>query len=390
MLNRRLLRIKAMQHLYAYKQCQKSNFQLALDQIEAYFQPDLNSMEVQDKNLLNSQKEIAQKIFVGSYLTPHLSQTEGAVEPKVKESIEKALNFYQQQNKKDAERLKKEVLDSVDLLYDRYLLLLKLLVELSDFVQVEYAEAKKKVYTKKIIFEHELKFLHNKMLMPLKKDTHFKEELNKRKLKWNQELIRQWYKLLIKDETYLAYLQLPNADFQQDSDIVNYIFKEFILKNDVIQSYFESEDINWVENRAILRRIVVKTLKTITEESQSVSLLELSPNWEDDRDFFKELFYYTIKHGEEHESKIAEKVENWDVDRITAIDRVLLEMALCEMICFPSIPVKVTINEYIELSKIYSTPQSNIFINGVLDSISQEYLKEGKIKKSARGLLDNK
>ncbi|SFE50960.1 transcription antitermination factor NusB [Thermoflexibacter ruber] len=379
-----------MQHLYAFKQCRKSNFQLALDQIEAYFQPDLNSMEVQDKNLLNSQKEIAQKIFINSYQTPHLSQTEAAVEPKVKGSIEKALNFYQQHNKKDAERLKKEVLDSVDLLYDRYLLLLKLLVELSDFVQIEYSETKRKVYTKKIIFEHELKFSSNKILIPLKKDAHFKEELSRRNLKWNQELIRQWYKLLVKDETYLAYRQLPSADFQQDSEIVHYIFKEFILKNDVIQSYFESEDINWVENRAILRGIVMKTLKAITENSEIVSLFELSPNWEDDRDFFKELFYYTIKHGEEHEAKIAEKVENWDVDRITAIDRVLLEMALCEMICFPSIPVKVTINEYIELSKIYSTPQSNIFINGVLDSISQEYLKEGKIKKSARGLLDNK
>ncbi|GAB4478977.1 MAG: transcription antitermination factor NusB [Thermoflexibacter sp.] len=379
-----------MQHLYAYKQCQKSNFQLALDQIEAYFQPDLNSMEVQDKNLLNSQREIAQKIFINSYQTPHLSQTEVAVEPKVKGSIEKALNFYQQQNKKDAERLKKEVLDSVDLLYDRYLLLLKLLVELSDFVQIEYSETKRKVYTKKIIFEHELKFSSNKMLIPLKKDAHFKEELSRRNLKWNQELIRQWYKLLIKDETYLAYRQLPSADFQQDSEIVHYIFKEFVLKNDLIQSYFESEDINWVENRAILKGIVMKTLKAITENSEIVSLFELSPNWEDDRDFFRELFYYTIKHGEEHEEKIAEKVKNWDIDRITVIDRILLEMALCEMICFPSIPVKVTINEYIELSKIYSTPQSNIFINGVLDSISQEYLKEGKIKKSARGLLDNK
>jgi N utilization substance protein B len=379
-----------MQYLYAYKQCQKSNLQLAIDQIEAFFQPDLNSMEVQDKEKLNQQKEQAQGIFLETYQITQPTQTATEVHPKVRGSVEKALNYYQQQNKKDADRLKKDVLDGVDFLVDRYFYLLKILMDLSDFVHIEYIESQKKVYTKKVVFEHELKFLHNKVLLPFKKDETFKAELDKRNIRWATDTVRQWYKLLQKDETYLAYRNLPNATFQQDREIVLYIFKEFILKNDIVQSYFEESDINWIENRAILRGIVVKTLKSIEENSNNVAIYEISPNWEEDRDYFRELFTYTLKHGEDYEPKIAEKVENWDVERITVVDRVLLELALCEMVCFPSIPVKVTINEYIELSKIYSTPKSDMFINGILDVISQELISNGKIKKSARGLLDNK
>ena len=124
--------------------------------------------------------------------------------------------------------------------------------------------------------------------------------------------------------------------------------------------------------------------------SDSFELQVLSYNWEEDKEFFKELFEATLDSGEKYTELIAAKTSNWDIERLAMTDRIILEMAVAEMTGFPSIPVKVTINEYIEVSKRYSTPKSKQFINGLLDALSKELTKEGAIKKSGRGLIDNK
>jgi N utilization substance protein B len=122
---------------------------------------------------------------------------------------------------------------------------------------------------------------------------------------------------------------------------------------------------------------------------ENLVLMSLSANWQDDKEFAESLYKQTLADDAKYEQLIAESVQNWDVERVALTDKILLKMALCEMHLFRAIPVKVTINEYIEISKIYSTPKSKQFVNGILDKLAQDLTASGAIRKSGRGLLDN-
>jgi N utilization substance protein B len=152
----------------------------------------------------------------------------------------------------------------------------------------------------------------------------------------------------------------------------------------------EGNDLNWEENRPIVRNLVLKTLKMLPYQAdEKQELMNLSANWQDDRDFAETLYKQTLSDDAKSEKLIAESVQNWDVERVALLDKIILKMALCEMQLFRGIPVKVTINEYIEISKIYSTPKSKQFVNGILDKLAQDLAASGEIRKSGRGLLDN-
>jgi N utilization substance protein B len=206
--------------------------------------------------------------------------------------------------------------------------------------------------------------------------------------KENKDRISQWYKE-IKSHKGLA------QEFDQETsgpDVglkkLRYIFKSILWKSESFQNFFEEYDRGWVENKDIIKSLVNKTLKSITDKD--AVLAPLSYQWEDDKQFFADIFDTTLKQELWSEQLIAESAKNWDKDRIAQVDMILLKMALSEMRNFPSIPVKVTINEYIEMSKKYSTPKSKNFINGLLDVLANDLMASGTIKKSGRGLIDNK
>jgi N utilization substance protein B len=157
-----------------------------------------------------------------------------------------------------------------------------------------------------------------------------------------------------------------------------------------INSYFEEEDIHWAEDQEIVKSLVDKTIKSRNAESGIIELQKLSLDWEDDREFMIRLFSTTVELEEKYKKLIARNTKNWEVDRLPLTDRIILEMAIAELITFSHIPVKVSINEYIELAKLYSTPKSRQFINGILDVIAKELVSSGDMKKSGRGLIDNK
>jgi N utilization substance protein B len=159
----------------------------------------------------------------------------------------------------------------------------------------------------------------------------------------------------------------------------------------MLNDLFMELDHNWAENDKVVQSMVQKTLKAIeSADKLDFELMELSPNWEDDKVFYQDLFKLTLDNEKEYETVISQKSQNWDISRVATIDKIILKMAIAEMIYYYSIPVKVSINEYIELAKGYSTPKSKQFINGMLDKISAELVNSGKIKKSGRGLLDTK
>jgi N utilization substance protein B len=183
---------------------------------------------------------------------------------------------------------------------------------------------------------------------------------------------------------------LAETDYETDMELLRHLYKDFVFKGEALPRWLESSDLNWEENRPIVRNLVLKTLKMLPYGSdEKQELMNLSANWQDDRDFAETLYNQTLADDAKSEKLIADSTPNWDVERVALLDKIILKMALCEMQLFRGIPVKVTINEYIEISKIYSTPKSKQFVNGVLDKLAQDLAASGDIRKSGRGLLDN-
>lgn len=395
MLNRRSLRIKAMQSLFAYQMCQESNLEIAKDYIRESFQPDLNAMEPQNKQELREKEKEALRIFSQSYQDKRIA-ADTDLDVTIQNVVSSAIELYHKSNRKDLEYLQKQMIHNVDQLADMYVLLLMLVVEMADHSQLYHDEQLSKFSAKdKPKVEANYNLARNQMVAKLKHHR----ELNLRAIKsgnhWSsdQSTLRTWYKeVLLKNETYQAYLLEATPDFARDKEMVLFLVKQVFLKDPLIVSWFDEANQNWEENKKIVKSMVVKTIKGIEEDSSvdEPEMMELSANWEEDREFFKEIFQLTRSHDEEFETIIAGQSKNWDISRIALVDKIILKMALAEMIHFPSIPIKVTINEFIEVSKSYGTPKTKIFVNGLLDVLATKLAKDGVIRKSGRGLIDNK
>ncbi|MGK7393122.1 MAG: transcription antitermination factor NusB [Candidatus Cyclobacteriaceae bacterium M3_2C_046] len=393
MLNRRTLRVKAMQYLYAYNQNRNSDYHMALDKIKQTFEPDWKT-EQSDIARLNSQKEEALKIFQDQFENDQLELGQ-YISEDVKNVIQEAKIFYNNQVKKDFDFFCNHMIKDSEKIYDLYLKSLLLILELANLVQVEVREKEKKqsrMNVPVVKYQPDLNFYNNKVILKLKEEEQFHQFLKDKKVSWSNQknTIWNWYKdILKKTEAYEKYIQLTDPTFEDDKQFILFIVKQIIFKNEVINAFMEEVDLYWAEDKAVVRSMVSKTIKSIEPETP-MELAILSTDWEEDRDYFKLLFEYTVKNQKEYERILMKKIKNWELDRIAWLDHILLKMAMSEMINFPSIPIKVTINEYIEISKNYSTPKSKQFINGVLDVVANELIAEGVIRKSGRGLIDNK
>jgi N utilization substance protein B len=383
MLNRRTLRIKAMQSIFAYEQCKEANYHLAIEQITNFFLPDLNSMEIQDKTLLKASGNEAVRLFESDYKKKPIKITEGST-TEINKVVKKEITSYYAQLEKDSKFLKKEMFKDAEQIYERYSWLLYWQEALVNLVKNLKPKVEAPEYTN-IVNNQAINLLlgHKKL-----SNVYLKSGLN-----WDNqhdELLFWVYEVLLKDELVVDYLNQSSPTFNEDKEFLLHIYKTMIFKSETIGLFMEQQDLYWAENKAILRSMVLKTLKVIEKDVTNFDLAELSYNWDEDKQFFETIFDQTVHEGEKYEVLIANKSKNWDLDRISDTDKILLLMAIQEMINFPGIPLKVTINEYIEVSKKYSTPKSKQFINGVLDVIAVDLQKEGVIKKSGRGLIDNK
>ena len=193
---------------------------------------------------------------------------------------------------------------------------------------------------------------------------------------------------LMPDELFLKYISKTNHTFEEDLEMASHIVKSILLKNVHVIEELEEKDTFWNENKEVLKSLLIKTFKI--DSLEGLKLMPLAMNWEDDRYYFTDLFNHTLNNETEYEAHIMAQTQNWEGDRLAMTDMIILKLALSEMFNFPSIPVKVTINEFIELAKEYSTPKSGHFINGILDALSIKLLKENLIRKSGRGLIDNR
>jgi len=374
-----------MQHVYAYKQCQRSNYELAFQHIQDAYQPDLNSMEVQDKYQLAAESKLAAELLEDYF--GHKPMREA--DDKHRKVAEEAVRLYERQCSKDESFLLNQMLSSTERIADHYLLFLMLLVELAE---ESHRDQQKPSYSARPQVDVHTNFYLNKVIQAIRDSEELQREAEQRKLNWNEHVveIRQWYKNSVKtDEEFKKYQMSEQPGLEEDIKIVRYIFNSIILKSEPIANVFEENDINWAENSKAIKSMVNKTVKSLDEDSGEIEIVELTPNWEEDREFLRDLYKLTIKNDLEYETLIKEKSKNWSVERIASLDSIVIKMAIAEMLNFSSIPVKVTINEYIDLSKNYSTHKSKQFVNGMLDVIAQDLQDRNMIRKSGRGLIDN-
>jgi len=182
----------------------------------------------------------------------------------------------------------------------------------------------------------------------------------------------------------------PTKGFRRDQGFIVELFSELIANNEALQEVYEARNIAWLEDLDLAASLVKRTLEQLRDgEGADLAMGELMRDDKEDHDFVSQLFRMCVEQGEEHEKSIAEKSSNWESDRIALSDMILMKMALTEVRIFDQIPVKVTMNEYIEIAKAYSTPKSKNFINGVLDKIFIEMRSDGRIRKVGRGLLES-
>lgn len=274
---------------------------------------------------------------------------------------------------------------SFEAIYDLFLFELKGLLELRN-TNIEIIERRKqKVKPTYEDLHPNLRFVNNKILLQLADNKALQQLFEKRKIQWgdDRELLQRIYQNLIKTEEFQQYMNGTSA--MNDFEFIVWVYSTAFANNDLVHQLYEDKNIHWSEELEPAQMLVYQTLQNIWEDKQHI-LPELFKD-ESDREMAKNLYQKTIENDAYFESLIVKKIANWEPDRVNVSDMILMKMALCEFMYFEEIPVKVTINEYLDLAKLYSTPKSRIFINGIIDKIAQELAEQNLLIKTGRGLL---
>ncbi len=289
----------------------------------------------------------------------------------------------------------KNLLRSLDKLYELFIYQLSLLIELNEFAEKKIAANKKKFFPSEDDLNPNLRFVQNRISKLLRENRELQSEIERFKISWRDEepMIRKLYSIIQESKTYHKYIQ-DEDNFDSDRTVWVKIIKNQIANFDVLRSYYEAKNSVWVDDFTIVNHLLIKFIKSFTPQDDEHKVLpavfrnEKGAYVPEDKEFYIDLFTKTILKQEENIELIRSKVQNWELERIATTDMIILQMAITEFTEFPSIPIKVSLNEYIELAKMFSTPNSHIFVNGVLDRTISQLLRENKIKKTGRGLID--
>jgi transcription antitermination protein NusB len=283
----------------------------------------------------------------------------------------------------------KELFHSIEKFYDLYLLILLLGIELSALERERIILRKNKKIPSAEDINPNTRFSENAVSSLLSSDKAFLELCKTRKVGWGQykEIPRRIFNDLINSELYEKFMSSEDDSIAFQKDFFSDFFSEFLSENQYFIEFLEEENIYWNDDSNFAIMMAIKTIDNIKPANPRIRILPLFKN-DDDKEFAKKLIRKVIVNKEEFTGIVKVHAQNWDTERIAQIDLLILQMAIAELIEFSSIPVKVTLNEFIEISKYYSTDKSKIFINGVLDNIIKELLKSGKIKKTGRGLIE--
>ncbi|KGO90704.1 transcription antitermination factor NusB [Flavobacterium suncheonense] len=295
-----------------------------------------------------------------------------------------------QNNSDNLDKEEKFLFQSIENIQDLYLIMISALVEIrkaeDDFID---KSSKKHLATKEERNPNR-KFINNQVLLLLDENNSLSMALEERKItnwKNNDDYILLLLEEIKNSKQYEQYMSNTVNTFEEDKQFVVDMFTEIIAPNEKLYDYLEDYKLTWVDDIPLVNTMIAKQLKQIkSPEERSFFVPKLFKD-ADDKEFVCNLFRKTVLNDSELGKEFIDKTPNWDADRIAELDTIILKMAICEFLKFPSIPVKVTINEYLELAKEYSTPKSSIFINGILDNLVKEFQKDNKMVKTGRGLM---
>jgi N utilization substance protein B len=302
-----------------------------------------------------------------------------------------SLYAYHQTGGGDIKVHEKNLLQSIDKVYEMYIWMLSLISEIVDYAQTDAQERAHKHLPTAEDLNPDLKILTNRFITSLVKNKEYLTSLKRYKVEWSfePELVKTLFIILKNAPEYAEYLAKTGDTIQTDKDIIKFIFKKVILKSSLAEQVFEDKFIVWPVDKDVLQALIAKTFKNFAfDDPEKNKLAEVTGNWEEDREFIINLFEQNLRYDKEYQQLISDKTQNWEPERIAMMDTLLMKMALTEFINFSSVPVKVTINEYLEISKEFSTPKSNSFLNGILDKILIELKEQKKINKIGRGLIE--
>lgn len=302
----------------------------------------------------------------------------------------RVLQFVYSWNKSknaDITVLEKQFIKSLNKVEELYILLLLYATEIRDFAEDYIEDAKKKQLPSKDDLNPSTKFIDNLFLKKLKEETSLINIASQFKLSFSDQknMIQSVYFKILETDLYRQYIVEDSIDFESDKKFILKLFSKELVDMEVFQDFLNDQDIFWDDDLPFITSMVIKTIKD--SSADKITLFDLFKD-SDEKDFAVKLLRQTIVNSVEFSELISPKIKNWELDRVAQIDLIMMQMALSELLKMPSVPVKVTINEYIELAKYYSTPNSKNFINGILDSLLIELKREGAIKKIGRGLIE--
>ena len=291
---------------------------------------------------------------------------------------------YYQNGGKNLDTAEKELFFSLSKAYDMYNYLLLLMVEITKQAERKQSAAKNKLLPTEEELHPNTKFVDNRFIAQLEVNKQLLEFSETQKKTWENEseFVKRLCEKIMDSDIYKEYMASETSSYEEDRELWRKIYKRIIFNNDELDQVLEDQSLYWNDDKEIVDTFVLKTIKRFDEKSGAKQ--ELLPEFKDeeDQDFARRLFRRTILNAEYYRHLISENTRNWDLDRVALMDIIIMQIALAEILSFPNIPVSVTLNEYVEIAKLYSTPKSGSFINGTLDGIVNMLKKENKLTKN--------
>lgn len=290
---------------------------------------------------------------------------------------------YYQNGNKNIDSAEKELFFSLSKAYDLYNYLLALIVAVTKEARRHYEVAQAKA-KREGTEEPSQKFIYNKFALQLEENKMLNDFMETQKKTWDNEpeFVKKLYLQIAESQIYQEYMADEDDSYAADRELWRKIYRTLIQENETLDDLLEEQSLYWNDDKEVVDTFVLKTIKRFDEKNKAKQ--ELLPEYdsEEDKDYARKLFRATIMNADEYQRFMSEASRNWDFNRLAYMDVVIMQIAIAELMTFPSIPVSVTINEYVEIAKLYSTPRSSGYINGMLDAIARHLIRTGRLLKS--------
>ena len=289
---------------------------------------------------------------------------------------------YYQNGNKNIDTAEKELFFSLSKAYDLYNQLLALIVAITKESRrrLEVLQAKAQ---REGLPEPSQKFAYNRFALQLENNRQLAEFLETQNRSWAEypDVIGKLFEQIEQSQTYKDYLESTDDDYAIDRELWRRIYRTLVQENEDLDQLLEEQSLYWNDDKEVVDTFVIKTIKRFDEKNGDKQELLQEYDSEEEKDYARKLFRATILNGDEYQRMMTEASHNWDFSRLAYMDVIIMQIAIAEMLIFPSIPVSVTINEFVDLAKLYSTPRSSAYINGMLDAIARHLIKTGRLLK---------